>query len=337
MIKSLFIGLSLCLSGLVKSQIHIINSSKTDSNMKTKENVMFADSELIKKIPGFTNKYVSVNGINIHYVEGGSGEPLILLPGWPQTWWSYHKIMPDLAKKYKVIVVDIRGMGSSDKPENGYEKKNIAKDIFELTKKLGLKNIFIAGHDIGASVAFSFAANFPETTLKLILLDTPPMDESIYKLPMLPAPGTSTEKVDPNGFAYPWWVAFNQVKFLPEQILDGRMNILIEWLFKYLNVSEKAMEKFDKEVYINAYNNMESIRSSNAWYQAFPQDVIDNKLHSKLSMPVLAIGGSGFHMLEYALPEKVKDLKLAEVKGGGHFLFEEKPKETSALILDFLQ
>src|SRR3712207_5820505 len=82
-------------------------------------------------LPGFRSGYAKVNGIRMHYVTGGRGRPLVLVPGWPQTWWEFHKIMPALAKRYRVIAVDLRGQGGSDKPAGGYDKKTMARDIHE--------------------------------------------------------------------------------------------------------------------------------------------------------------------------------------------------------------
>ena len=289
----------------------------------------YTNEELIKSLPNFANNYAEVNGTKLHYVEGGRGEPLILVPGYPETWWAYHKVMPILAEKYFVIVVEMRGMGSSDKPADGYEKRNMAKDIFELVKKLGYDKVHIGGHDIGAHVAFSFAANFPESTSKLIMLDTPHPDAGMYQLPMLPFLGTT--------YLYPWWLAFNQVKELPEQLLEGRMNMVIEWLFKNLLVDQNCISEFDKEVYEFAYNSKDAIRSSNAWYQAFPQDIEDSKTYNKLNMPVLGIGGSGYSMLEMSLPNATTDLQLKKVEDCGHFILAEKPNETAKFIIEFLR
>jgi alpha/beta hydrolase fold len=87
-----------------------------------------SDTALAASLPGdFRNGYAEVNGTRIHYVEGGKGTPVFLLPGWPQTWWQFHKIMPELAKRHRVIAVDLRGMGGSDKPGLGYDKKNMAQ------------------------------------------------------------------------------------------------------------------------------------------------------------------------------------------------------------------
>jgi len=288
----------------------------------------YTDEELIKSIPNFENNYAEVNGTKLHYVKGGLGEPLILIPGYPETWWAYYKVMPALAEKYCVVVVEMRGMGSSDKPGDGYEKKNLAKDIYELVKQLGYQKVFIGGHDIGAHVAFSFAANFPEITAKLIMLDTPHPDAGLYQLPMLPMMGAN--------YLYPWWLSFYQVKELPEQLLEGRMNIVIEWLFKNLLVEQNSISDFDKKVYEFAYNSKDGIRSSNAWYQAFPQDIEDSKTYQKLNMPVLGIGGSGYEILEMSLPNSTTDLQLKKINDCGHFLLAEKPDEVIQYIIEFL-
>ena len=173
------------------------------------------DAALIKSLPGFTNGYADVNGTRVHFVEGGKGKPLVLLPGWPETWWSYRKMMPLLADSYHVIAVDIRGMGGSDKPAGGYDKKTMAQDIYELVRRMGYTKVLMAGHDIGSMVAFSFAANHPDATLKLVMLDIPHPDENWLKIAMVPVLGKITDKIDEN-HAFQWWFAFNQVKGLPE-------------------------------------------------------------------------------------------------------------------------
>ena len=155
-----------------------------------------SDVALVKSLPGFENGYADVNGTRLHYVIGGKGAPLVLLPGWPQTWWEFHKIMPALAEKYRVIAVDLRGMGGSAKPPGGYDKKTMARDIYELVRQLGFEKVNIAGHDIGSMVAFSFAANHPGATSKLALLDVPHPDEFFSEIRMLPQHGKFGHKID---------------------------------------------------------------------------------------------------------------------------------------------
>jgi pimeloyl-ACP methyl ester carboxylesterase len=294
-----------------------------------------SDESLVKQLPGFKNGYATVNGIKLHYVAGGSGKALVLLPGWPETWWSYHKIMPELAKKYNVIAIDYRGMGNSDKPAEGYDKKTIASDIYQLLHQLGFQKAYIAGHDIGAQVAFSIAANYPGLTEKLVIMDVPHPDDSFAGTLMLPSIGTPTDKLD-SSRPFLWWFAFNQMRGLPEDLLAGRFAIAQKYIFHYLLLDDKSINSFDRAVYAHAYNNRDAIRAGNGWYQAFAQDIIDYKSYQKLAMPVLGLGGPGYDWLRFTLPNKTIDAKVLKIEGSGHFIAEEKPEAVLKALFDFL-
>lgn len=290
----------------------------------------YSDNALAAMIPGFTNYYKEINGLTLHYVEGGQGTPLILLPGWPETWWAYHKLMPLLTSKYRVITLDLRGMGSSGKPADGYDKKSMAADVYKLIQQLGIEKAHICGHDIGAHVAYSFAANYPEATGKLIMLDTPHPDETMYQLPMLPIPGLD--------YTYPWWVAFNQVKALPETLLEGRMSEVIDWVFNALLQQKDSITSFDKAVYSQTYNSREGIRASNAWYQAFNQDIKDIRAYTQVSTTVLGIAcNSSYNMLEGFLQKYCTDFKMKRVEDSGHFIVAEQPTAVAGAIISFLE
>lgn len=293
------------------------------------------DNSLVKQLPGFKNGYATVNGIKLHYVAGGSGKVLVLLPGWPETWWSYHKMMPELAKKYHVIAIDYRGMGASDKPAAGYDKKTIAGDIYQLLHQLGYQKAYIAGHDIGAQVAFSVAANYPDLTEKLVIMDVPHPDESFAAVLMVPALGTPTDKLDP-ARPYLWWFAFNQMKGLPEDLLAGRFAVAQKYIFHYLLLDDRSIDSFDRAVYARAYNTRDAIRAGNGWYQAFAQDIQDYKGYQKLTMPVLGLGGPGYDWLRFTLPNKTTDPKIVKIEHSGHFIEEEQPKAVVKELSSFL-
>lgn len=295
-----------------------------------------SDAALVKSLPGFRNGYAEVNGVRLHYVVGGKGEPLVLLPGWPETWWTFHKIMPTLAEHHTVIAVDLRGMGASSKPAEGYDKKTMARDIHELVKSLGYDKASVAGHDIGSAVAFAYAANYPQAIDKLVMLELPHPDESLLSFQLLPAHNTFGDKLD---FAHPylWWFAFNQVKGLPEKLLAGRIRVEQDWLFKYFLVDEGAIDARDRAVYERAYNSADAIRASNAWYQAFTQDVVDNKGYGKLEMPVLAMGGPAYRWMKKVIGQKVSNLTTVNLEGTGHFVQEERPELVARTMVDFLQ
>jgi pimeloyl-ACP methyl ester carboxylesterase len=120
---------------------------------------------------GFSNRYAIVNGVKIHYVIGGHGIPLMLVHGFPQNWYMWNRLLPELSKHFTVICPDLRGVGESGKPQGGYDKKTMAIDLHELVKKLGYEKIDIAGHDVGMMVAYAYAAQFPNEVNKLALLD----------------------------------------------------------------------------------------------------------------------------------------------------------------------
>lgn len=294
-----------------------------------------SDESLIGKLPGFKNGYSTVNGVRIHYVKGGTGKVLVLLSGWPQTWWSFHKMMPALQQHYTVIAVDYRGMGTSGRPDSGYDKKTIAGDVAGLLKSLGYQQVFVAGHDIGAQVAFSLAANYPELVEKLVMIDVPHPDETFAAITMLPALGTPTDKLDP-GRPYIWWFAFNQLNGLPEDLVAGHAAVFQKAVFHYLLKDDNALSPLDREVYAAAYNSRAAIHAGNAWYQAFPQDIEDYKGYAVLKMPVLGIGGPGYDWLKYTLPKKAVDVRVVKVENSGHFLPEEQPDATVKEMEQFL-
>jgi pimeloyl-ACP methyl ester carboxylesterase len=119
----------------------------------------------------FSRHMASVNGIQLHYVIGGHGDPIVLIHGWPQTWFEWRHVMPTLAKNYTVIVPDLRGLGDSSKPLTGYDGKTTAEDIHQLVSQLGFKRIFLVGHDVGSQPAYSYAAAHPTEVLKLVIME----------------------------------------------------------------------------------------------------------------------------------------------------------------------
>jgi pimeloyl-ACP methyl ester carboxylesterase len=296
----------------------------------------YTDQELIKQWAGFTSHSIEVDGTQLHYVDGGKGATLLCLPGWPQTWYSYHKVAPELAKHFRVIVVDIRGMGSSATPSSGYDKKTMSTDVYQLIQQLGLQQVYVLGHDIGGMVAMSLAFNYPDVVAKLIVADGLHPSEGMMQKRLLPAPGTFGHKID-NQQPYTWWMSFNQVKGLPEQLLQGRYRFLLDWLFEYVMIDASKMSDFEREVYAAVYNQPERIRASNAWYQTFNQDIEDAKSYSQLKMPVLGIASNvSYGFYQYALPTLAAQHQLVCLVDTGHYMFEENPEEVNNSIIAFI-
>lgn len=296
-----------------------------------------SDATLLRELPGFEEGFAEVNGVRLHYVAGGKGEAVILLPGWPQTWWAYRKVMPAIARNYRVISVDMRGMGASAKPADGYDKRNMALDIHALVRKLGYQRAHIVGHDIGSQVAYAYAANHPDATTSLTLLDVPASDDGVLQMRILPEHGTFGDKIDP-AHPFTWWFAFNQVKGMPEALIEGRAHILQAWFFRYLLKNENALDARDRAVYAAAYDTRDAIRASNAWYQAFTQDIIDQRAYpERLTMPALGIGGVGHAWLNDFMQRRTTQPRVVHLADSGHFPAEEKPNETQQLLLEFFR
>jgi pimeloyl-ACP methyl ester carboxylesterase len=285
-----------------------------------------SDRELARSLRGFRSHRATVNGTRLHYVAGGRGEPLVLLHGWPQTWWEYRKVMPELARHYRVIAVDLRGIGGSGKPVSGYEKKNMARDIYELAGLLGYSEINVAGHDIGSQVAFSFAANHPEATRRVALLGILHPDEGIYGIPLLPTTGGP-------GL---WWHAFNQVQGLPEQLLSGRARHLIEWVLHDARVDQTVVSQRDRAIYARAYDYPDAIRGSNGWFQAWHQDIVDQRDYLVTS-PMLGLAPTGFFfdIMNQVLPTRGTDVRVEPVDDTGHYFIEQRPETVVDAFIRF--
>ena len=298
-----------------------------------------SDSALAASLDGeFTSHHAQVNGVRLHYVAGGQGAPLLLLPGWPQTWWQFNQVMPALARHYRVFAVDLRGMGGSAKPDTGYDKKTMARDVYELALQLGHERVNVAGHDIGAMVAQSLTANHPDVVEKVALLDVHHPDETLYGLTLLPQPDQHRDgDILAGSRTYLWWFAMNQVRGLPEALLAGRARELIDTLFDYLLMDPASICERDREIYARAYSSPDAIRAGNAWYQAFVRDIEDEKWYGPLTRPVLALGGahSNYPYLSAVVPGKGADVKVVEVEDSGHYLPEEQPGVVTQLLTEF--
>ena len=120
---------------------------------------------------GATSHFAQINGIRLHYVSIGSGPVVILLHGWPQTWFAWHGLMPHLATRFRVIAPDLRGTGLSERTKSGYDKRTIAEDVRALIVHAGVTQAHVVGHDMGGKAAYVLAHLYPEIVAKLVLVD----------------------------------------------------------------------------------------------------------------------------------------------------------------------
>ncbi|CAH2811102.1 MAG: hypothetical protein CBARDMAM_6343 [uncultured Caballeronia sp.] len=214
----------------------------------------------------------------MHYAEGGAGPVVVLLHGWPQTWRAWRKLMPLLATDFHVIAIDTPGLGDSDVPPDSYDKRGFARHIRALVNGLGHSRFALIGHDLGASIAYAYAQQFPAELTRLAVMDDP-------------IPGLKDWDTV-KGKWLRWHFAFHTIPNLPEVLVTGRKLTYLNWF--YNNAFQKdAITDADARLYAAAYARPASLHAGFEYYLAFAQDAADNAANDvSLAMPVLALGGA---------------------------------------------
>jgi pimeloyl-ACP methyl ester carboxylesterase len=279
---------------------------------------------------GFAEKTARANGITLGYAIGGAGPALVLLHGYPQTWYMWRKVMPALAGRYTVIAPDLRGSGRSDAPEDGYDKAALAEDIYQLLAALGhAGEVNLAGHDIGAIVAYAYAAAHPDSVRRLALLEAPQIDETLYQFPALTPAG-------PGLWNFGFFMLGNG---LPEKIVAGREDIWAGGFIDWLELVKGGVGAQAIAEYAEHLRRPGHLRASYEYFKAFPRDAeatIRNRA-TTLAMPVLAIGGEG--ALGQVVPDQArayaKDVTGAVLQCG-HWIAEEIPDVLLEHLMPFL-
>ena len=275
--------------------------------------------------PGFSDRFADVNGTRIRYLAGGKGSAVVLLHGYAQTGHMWNPILPRLAERHTVVVPDLRGAGGSAKPETGYDKKNMAVDVHELVRSLGLDRAAIVGHDIGLMVAYAYAAQFPQETERVVLMDA-----------FLPGIG-------------PWkdvWLMRDLWHFhfygkTPLALVAGRERTYFEHFWNdFAADPKKSVSEADRKLYAAAYAQPGGMRSGFEYFRNFEQDAQDfaRLAGTPLSMPLLVLTGekaSGQFLIEQArlVATNVKGVVIA---GSGHWLIDEAPDQVIPQLVSFL-
>jgi pimeloyl-ACP methyl ester carboxylesterase len=276
---------------------------------------------------GFTEQ--KLHGIN--YVRGGHGPVVVLLHGYPETWYEWHAIMPTLAAAgYTVVVPDLPGAGKSDAPAGGYDKKTMAAGIHGLLVSLGLNTgIRLVGHDIGTMVAYAYAAAHPGEVKRLVLSEAPIPDENINAFPAQPAIGHGAWQF---GF-------FALTNGLPEQMVDGREVQWVGGFIDQLEVVKGGVSAGDVQVFAHYLRDDAHLRASFEWFRAFPTDIHDNAANkvTPLPMPVLAVDADGSlnGFLATQVPQYATHVTAVTIAHSGHWIYEEHPAEMAQRLLTF--
>jgi pimeloyl-ACP methyl ester carboxylesterase len=270
--------------------------------------------------------HADLGDVRLHYVTAGAGFPVVLLHGWPQSWFEWRKVIPGLAARFRVIAPDLRGLGESSRPADGYDKKTVGGDVWRLVHDvLGLDAFYLVGHDWGGPTAYAVASAHPEGVRKLVILD-------------VTIPGDGSPGISQGGRR--WHHAFHQTLDLPEALVTGREDIYLGWFYR--TYGAVPMAEADIAEYLRVYRQPGALRAGFSYYRAIPQDMADNAsvtARLKLPMPVLALGGDRSWGRRMEVVESLRRMAV-DVQGGmvencGHWMPEEQPDELLRRLLEF--
>jgi pimeloyl-ACP methyl ester carboxylesterase len=286
----------------------------------------YAASKAFTFPAGFKSQKITVNGTRLYVRVGGQGPAVVLLHGYGETGDMWAPLAAKLATNHTVIVPDLRGMGLSDHPANGFDKKNQGVDIAGVLDTLKIGKVDVVAHDIGNMVAYAFAAQQPERVTKLVLMDAPVPGvgawDEILKNPLL------------------WHFRFGGPDM--ERLVKGRERIYLDRFWNEFSADPKRFDEASRRHYAKFYALPGAMHSGFEQFHAFDQDAIDNKAYvakGLLPMPVLAVGGekSFGTTMETVIRAAATNVQGAVVPNSGHWLMEEQPEATIAVIENFLQ
>lgn len=278
----------------------------------------------------FKSRFLDAGGLRQHIVIGGDGPPLLLVHGWPETWYAWRLVMPALARDFQVIVPDQRGCGLTSKPADGYDTGTLAGDLAALMDALGHQQFAVAGHDTGMPISYALAADHRDRVDRLAVAEA--VLPGVTPSPPLFLPAPRNEQL--------FHLAFNKLPTMNEQLVQGREDIYFGYEFA-VHAGTKQLPGYAVRYYIhNLANNPGALRGSFGWYRALDTTTAQNEQRAtrKLTMPVLAIGGA-----ENLGTGPADTMKLAAdnvqtlvIPGVGHWVAEQAPDQVAAALASFL-
>jgi pimeloyl-ACP methyl ester carboxylesterase len=277
----------------------------------------------------FTSRYIQSGDVRLHAVIGGDGPPLLLIHGWPQNWYAWRHVMPALAGDFEVIAVDQRGIGLSDKPEDGYDTRTLANDLVGLMDALGHEQFAVVGVDTGMLIGYALAADHPDRVARVALGEA-----------LLPGIPPSLPLILPDQVVDRLWhIPFNQLRETNEKLVRGREDIFFGAELSAA-AGTKKLPDYAVKYYIDRLSSREALHGSFQLYRAFgatAQQNDDRRNTRRLPMPVLAMDGaeSGIPVAAIAMKLVADDVQTL-VLPAGHWLAEQAPEEMTAALTEFL-
>ncbi|OZD12607.1 alpha/beta hydrolase [Rhodococcus sp. 06-156-3C] len=281
----------------------------------------------------FRHEFATVRGMQMHYVVGGTGPAMVLLHGWPQTWFEWREIMPALARTHTVYAVDLPGLGDSRGTPPSLDKATLATYVHDLVAdQLGQRDIDIVGHDLGAAVAFRYAAQYPSEVDQLAYLDLP-----------LPGPAIDGQQYR----SLSWHIAFHSQPSVPEMLVTGRVRSYLADFYPRVAYRGTAFggpgatSPFtDAEIdeYARTYDRPEVLRAGFDLYRSLDRDVDANVAARPISTPTLVMAAEGqAESVRATLTSVVTTIEHSvDVPHSGHWLVEENPEFVTRTLSGFL-
>ncbi|MFJ2157044.1 alpha/beta fold hydrolase [Streptomyces sp. NPDC087856] len=287
----------------------------------------------LQELNGFTHRWVEAGGVRLHVVDGGRPDApaVVLLAGFPQTWWAWRKVMPSLAGWFRVIAVDLPGQGNSERPEGSYDTHAAAAHVHAAVKALGVPTYWLAAHDIGAWVAFSLALNYESHLRGVALLDA--------GIPGITLP--ETIPTDPERAWKTWHFAFHLVPELPETLLTGRERDYVDWFLKAKAYSPDTFDDADVDHYAASLAADGGLRASLAYYRDAAESARKNHQaldRQHLTVPMLGISSSHGSIPDMAasISPWADNITGVVVPDAGHFIPDEQPEAVAAALAAFI-
>ncbi len=273
--------------------------------------------------------WARLSQVVMHYRTAGTGDPVVLLHGWPQTSHEWRHVMPLLAPRHRVLAPDLRGLGDTTRPLDGYDSRTIATDVAELVRHLGIERYHLVGHDWGGPTAFALACLQPAAVRTLTIVD-------------VTVPGIGP---DLSQGGKRWHHAFHMTPDLPERLVEGRERDYLEWFYREFSWQPSAITSADVDEYVRTYAQPGAMRAGFAYYRNIPRNIADNRALResgfRLPMPVLAVGGARMEARgrgaepEQSLREIAGNVEGMVVAESGHFVPEEQPAVLAQRLLAF--
>lgn len=277
----------------------------------------------------FTSRYIDTGDIRLHAVIGGDGPPLLLIHGWPETWYAWRLVMPALARDFQVVAVDQRGIGLSDKPEDGYDTATLANDMVAAMDALGHERFAVVGCDTGLLISYAVAADHPDRVERLVVGEAP-----------LPGVSPPTPLILPPGVVERLWhIPFNQLEKTNEQLVRGREDIFFGAEFS-ASAGKNKLPDASVSYYVDRVaSDPAALHGSFQMYRAFATSAAQNEQRKtrRLTMPVLALGGaeSSGDMVAAAMKLVADDVESV-IFDSGHWIAEQAPEQMLAALNAFL-